>query len=277
MKRVILKTMTALVVGMMLVTCLMFDTQVRAQETKDSLIQRIESYANGSVKESYYTDFDGDGSNELFATIGDDEVWFANESMVKQIYGHDAALYESTGEISKVSAKQKLMSFETEGYGSSSQSLCYYVKNGKPIRVAKAGEGLTHSHGKDFVVYMSAIDSRKINGSGLIHTLKPYYIKWNGMKFVEYKGTRISQRAFKKYKNASGYLNKAKKLGYKIGTLFYRKNGIINVNLLKGANRQNLTFKVKGKKVTLQVNDKNGKNIVRKSSYGGVYKASGFC
>lgn len=145
----------------------------------------------------------------------------------------------------------------------------------------KAGEGLGQIKGKDFVIHPSAFDL-VVDSTGVStgHTWKAYYLKWNGKKFVEYVGKKMSLGALKKYKGTNVYLKKVNNLGYKIGEIYYRKNGIINVNLSKamqdGIEQQNIIFKVKGNKVSLQVNDKEGKNIVEKSSYGGKYNAKGF-
>ena len=167
--------------------------------------------------------------------------------------------------------------FETGAYGSGSVSVCYYVKNGKVVRVKKAGEQLTQRSGKEFVVYQTAFD---YNSDGTGHTWKAYYLKWNGKKFVEYKGKKISLSKLKKYKGATKYIKQIKKLKYKIGKIYYRSNGIINMNLsIKSGGctqYENITLKVTGKSVKLQVNDKTGKNIVDKSSYGGRYQAKGF-
>lgn len=71
-------------------------------------------------------------------------------------------------------------------------------------------------------------------------------------------------------------------MGYKIGEIYYRKNGVINVNLIMEGEEgwiryENITFNVKGSKISLKVNYKKGKNIIEKSSYGGRYSAKGFC
>ena len=52
----------------------------------------------------------------------------------------------------------------------------------------------------------------------------------------------------------------------------------MNLSIKSGGCTQyeNITLKVTGKSVKLQVNDKTGKNIVDKSSYGGRYQAKGF-
>lgn len=252
--------------------------------TKNSLQKKIEK-RTGNIRNTYYDDFDGDGTKELFAVIGNEEgsneIWFAGESGIKKVYSEGASVYTWSPGICKVSSKQKIIVFETGAFGSISSSLCFYVKNGKAKKVTKAGEGLTQASGKNFLIFPSAYDAIKEDGSSSMigHTCKAYYLKWNGSKFVEYKGKVISQKKLKTYKGASSYLNKIKKLGYKVGKIYYRQNGIININLTKRISSQtyneNVTLKVKKNKVTLMVNYSSGNNIVEKSSYNGIYQEKG--
>ena len=129
---------------------------------------------------------------------------------------------------------------------------------------------------------MSAFDYSVDDGFSTGHTHKRYYVKWTGSSFKEYKGTKITQAKLKKYSGAASILKKARSLGYSIGTIFKRSNGIINVNLYKyeygGRVNENLTLKISGSKVTLvpaawRFSDSPW---IEKYSYGGVYKASGF-
>lgn len=222
---------------------------------------------------------------EIFAVTGQEEnlneIWYASDTQVKRIYHDELCVYPWSPGVCKVSSRQKLIVFETGGYGSGSMSVCYYVSDGKPVRVKRAGEQLTHISGKEFVVHQTAFDQCKgSDGITCGHTYKAYYLRWNGKKFIEYKGKKITLDKLKKYKGADKYINQVKKLGYKIGAIYYRSNGIINVNLsIKDdglMKYENITFKIKGKSVKLRVICKTGKNIVEKSSYSGSYRVKGF-
>lgn len=252
--------------------------------SKTLLTNKIKAKTSEEIKKVFYTDYDYDGSKEAFIITNrsDDAqtLWFSSPKEVKKIA--TAIIWTGKGRgICKVSKRQKLFLAEGSAGGSGSWSYCFYIKNGRAIQVKKAGEGLGQIKGKDFVIHPSAFDL-VVDSTGVStgHTWKAYYLKWNGKKFVEYVGKKMSLGALKKYKGANVYLKKVNNLGYKIREIYYRKNGIINVNLSKamqdGIEQQNITFKVKGNKVSLQVNDKEGKNIVEKSSYGGRYNAKGF-
>ena len=260
-------------------------TSTTETSTKENLKRKIEEKASDKISKEYYDDFDGDGVKELFAVTGPEEdvneIWYANNTQVKRVYHDGLSVYPWSPKICKVSSRQKLVVFETGGYGSGSVSVCYYVSNGNPVRVKKAGELLTHTSGKEFVVHQTAFDMCKdSDGVTCGHTYKAYYLRWNGKKFIEYKGKKITLSELKKYKGANKYINQVKKIGYKIGSIYYRSNGIINVNLSKKSdglmNYENITFKLKEKSVYLQVCCKTGKNIVEKSSYSGIYRAKGF-
>lgn len=256
--------------------------------SKEDLLKQIQSRTSETIDQVYYADYDQDGSKEAFViTKKSDEVqtlWFTGDRETKKL-GTDATLYvEERAGICRVSAKQKLFVAEGTMGGSGSWSFCYYVKDGKAVQVKKAGEGLKQISGTDFAVYPGAFDSMYDGRERYLmgHTWKAYYLKWTGTKFVEYKGTAISRKKLETYRGAARYLKRAERLGYRIGKIYYRKNGIINVNVSMkdektgDINYNNFTLNVKNKKVTLRIWDKNGKNFLEKSGYYGIYKAKGF-
>lgn len=54
--------------------------------------------------------------------------------------------------------------------------------------------------------------------------------------------------------------------------MLYRSNGLIHLNIKGRGSCENVTLKVKGKNVSLVVINKKGRDIINKSSYGGIYK-----
>lgn len=251
-----------------------------AQRTR--LVSEVQARTSDTVNEVFYSDYDGDGEKEAFICTENTEsgfsLWFSGKQTVKKLISTQSEfLFDDGSGICEISKKQKLFVADLYAGGSGSTSCCYYVKNGKPVKVKEAGSGLKHIKGKDFTIVQHAFDSRFVDGHGEGHTRKIYYVKWNGKEFVEYAGKRMTQKELQKYKGAKSILTKAKNLGYEIGEIYYRKNGIINVNLTKGdmysVEQDNLTFVVNGNKVFLKICNKDGKNVVEQSSYGGVYSA----
>lgn len=267
--------------------CISFiDNSTEAEAaTKDSLINKIQSQTNGIIAREYYTDFDGDGRKELFAITGPKEgpnqIWYAGSKQVKCLMNDGAAVYDSQRKsICKVSRKQKLFIAECGAFGSGSYSKCYYVKAGKVYEVKRAGEGLAQISGKKFAVHLSAFDAMRSGDTMAGHTYKAYYLKWTGKAFKEYKAKKITTKKLKKYKGSEKILRQINNLGYKVKSIYYRSNGLIHINVVKTSGLDkiynNVTLKVRSKKVFLVSHTKKGSNILEKSGYGGIYKASGF-
>lgn len=259
-----------------------YSTEVLAT-SKKSLVKKVENLTEDSIKNVFYADYDGDGSKEAFIVTQEAEdkqtLWFASSKQVKKLETAVLVSNKKNG-ICRINSKQKLFVIEGSGNGSGSWSYCYYVKQGKAHMVKKASENLSHLSGKEFVIYPSEFDSNcDSNGNWTGHTWKAYYLYWTGTSFKQYVGKEISESKLGSYKNGSKYLKQIKKADYKIGKIFYRKNGIININVYKKNKRwnytdyNNVTLSKKGKKVVLKIYDKKGKNIIEKSGFGGIYKS----
>ena len=271
--------------GMVLCSAIIIGHQNTAKAaSKADLVQKVQRLTKNPIKKVFYADYDSDGSKEAFivAKQAEDQqtLWFASTKQTKKL--ETALLFSSKANgICKVTNKQKLFVIEGSAGGSGSWSYCYYVKNGKVYMVKRAGEQLTHISGRNFAIYPSEFDSNyDSEGNWTGHTWKAYYVYWTGTLFKQYTGKEISKSKVNSYKNGKKYFNQIKKTGYKIGKIYYRKNGIININLYKKdkkmgfINYNNVTLYVKGNKVVLQVHYSKGKNIIEKSGYGGVYKST---
>lgn len=248
--------------------------------TKAELVKKIESQTADKVSKVYYSDYDSDGVKEAFIITEKSQdqqsIWFASGTEVKKLAWAWITVGKGRG-ICKVSSKQKIFIAEGSAGGSSSWSYCYYVKKGRVYAVKRAGEGLIHNSGCNFTIYPGDFDSNCYNGDWSGHTWKAYYLRWTGTHFEQYTGTLISQSKVKSYSGGSGYLKQIQESGYKIGKIYYRNNGIININVSRevtnrGTDYSNVTLMTHGKKVELVVVDSKGKNIVEKSGYGGIYK-----
>lgn len=90
---------------------------------------------------------------------------------------------------------------------------------------------LSQISGKDFSVIHEAYDMDYTDGIGTGHTWKPYYIRWNGKKFVEYKAKKITEDKFRGYDGAEDVLGQIRKIGYKVKTIYLRSNGLIHINV----------------------------------------------
>lgn len=253
--------------------------------SRASLIRGVRAKTKKPILKTYYADYDGDGGKELFAITGkkrdSNDIWFATDREIRRVASGKeeySAYFPGEKGIYHVGGKQKLFIMEFGAYGSGSHSVCFYVKNGKARRVKGSLEGLRQISGKEFAIYCSAFDGSKTDvWAG--HTWKPYYLKWTGKGFREYRAKRISVSALKKYRGGNAIVKKIKKAGYKIKSVYHRSNGMIHVNVLfrieKGnVSYENVNLAVRGGKVSLVIVNRSGNDIVRKSSHGGIYRGT---
>lgn len=271
--------------GIVLCGVTMMGCQNAAQAaSKADLIKKVQCLTKNSIKKVFCTDYDSDGSAEAFIvtqkTEDEQTLWFVSTKQTKKLETAFLLSSKANG-ICKVTNKQKLFVIEGSASGSGSWSYCYYVKNGRAHMVKRAGELLSHISAGNFVIHPSEFDANcDSQGNWTGHTWKAYYVYWTGTSFKQYAGNVISKSKVNSYKNAKKYFNQIKKTGYKIGEIYYRKNGIININVYKkdkkwgSTDYDNVTLYVKGNKVVLQVHYSKGKNIIEKSGYGGVYKST---
>lgn len=258
--------------------------------TKANLVKKIQSQTKKDVWKTYYSDFDGDGEKELFALVGNiygfseekdcaAQIWFASSRQVKKLKVVSTTPI-GEGHIATISKRQKLFHAESM-FQTGSLTNCYYVSSGKVYKVNMQHCGwLSQISGKDFEITHEAYDFDYSEGIGTGHTWKPYYIRWNGKRFIEYKAKKITKEKFRKYNGADNVLKQIQKTGYKVKTIYLRSNGLIHINVLKkhkgGASYENVTLRVKGKSVSVVSAYAEKGTILEISSYGGIYKAAGF-
>lgn len=147
----------------------------------------------------------------------------------------------------------------------------------------------------DFFTYPSAFDNGTdivVKGDGTKselstgHTRKRYYLYFDGTSFKEYGGIKITQTQLESAKGGQDAINSIKKAGYQIGDIFYRANGIININCCKTTgsgddahkDNENVTLLYKNDSITCVYGPypRNTSDYVLNSSYGGVYAAAAY-
>lgn len=282
------------ILAMFFVGFLLLSGNVKAQ-SRNKLLTKVSRLTSSPIEKVYYADYDGNGSKEAFVVTSEsydtNKLYFTCDDYAVEIKAEDIGLptyemriYKFEGAkhvICDVGNKKKLFVIEAGYGGSAGRSICLLVEDNKVYNIEIPCIGLQQVSGKKFTIHPKVYDSAgAAKGKEPMYgsTFKAYYVRWTGSKFVEYKGKAISKARFKKFKLGKKYLSKIKKLGYKIGKIYYRTNGIINVNVSKTksgiVDYDNVTFKVKGKKLKLVIHNKKGKGIVEKSTYGGIYEAS---
>lgn len=230
------------------------------------------------INKIYYLDYDKNGRKEAFLLSGvstkssdyeeglPNTLWFG---------------YCSGGKVNlKVIARNVVLSAHTlklksetffcaGGYVTTSYPENMYQVKGNSVKKIFHGNSIAKDRGNTFTSVHSTYDN-STDGSG--HTWKPYYYYYKDGKVHQYKAKKISLKKLKKYKGASRYVKQIKKAGYQVTSVLRRSNGLIHINVKGKGSYENVTLRVTGKKVSLVVINKKGRDIIDKSSHGGIYK-----
>lgn len=257
-----------LFLGMNVGLILSGSVNVEAKTTATQLKKVLKRYTNEKIIDFRYGDYNGDKKYEAFALVGercaqlgedsycDGLLWFVNSKKAVPLkYANNFG--EQNKKFSHVYKfkKRKCIVYQ-EMYATGYTSYVWTVKGSKVKEEKISGKinGISKSKYGWLEGIRSAYDACYSDGLYTGHTWKPYYFYYNnGIK--EYGGKKISKKALiKKYKGASKYIK-----GKKILEIYYRKNGIININYTKRQDGMtqfyNTTLKIKGKKVVKYASD----------------------
>ncbi len=256
-------------------------TEAGIKASEDNLLRKLKSALpdNSTITSRHLDYFSKDNRQELFAVvnIGKEgetdirscQIWYADEERTKMLL--EGSFYLDTVNTWDV-GNQKLFYIE-EGYGGSgSVSHVWSAKKGIPCELEHAGEMLKYAGNLQFYTYPGAFD---LLSDGTGHTWKRYYLYFDettGM-FKEYGGISISKKDLSKLQGVSVILDEINNKGYKITDIFYRKNGIVNINYTDGEYNLNITLTVENGRIT-------SRNPVSINSpdydTGGIYKSAAF-
>lgn len=229
--------------------------QVKAS-VKDDIQNKIsKSLSSGEIiKKIYYYDYDNNGRKEAFVITGEksafknyddteNDLWFAyrenNEIVIKLIRS-------DVQSQSKVLKLKSVKLFCAITYATTSNPTDVYAVKGNFVENIFSGDSINKYKGDSFTSIHSTYDAA-IEGYG--HTFKPYWFYYKEGQVYQYKAKEISSKKLKKkYKNAKSVLKKYKKNG-KVISILYRSNGLVHINYEKNGSYNNVTFKVKNKKL----------------------------
>ena len=216
-------------------------------------------------------DYDGDGVLEAFALMGAEngsdgytgEIWYACAQGCFKL--------RDTNDYLKLGAEgddaSRLFTAEEWHGGSGSVSHIWYVHDGlaKDLQVS-AISGFSYDGGNRFSAYPDAFDMMS-DGTG--HTWKRYYYYFDtaSERLREYGGLALTEAELAQLEGAGPILARVQGEGWRIGEIYYRANGVINVNLTRresyGAVNDNLT---------LHCDDGGVVDTEESFAYGGVYQ-----
>lgn len=189
---------------------------------------------------SFIGDFDGDGSDELFAvcrtddTFGDifGSLWYASSDKAMQIY----PAYEEWGGFRTAEVGGDTLILVERRFGTGSVTYCYRIENGSPVGLDTFNVcSLTQTDGADFIGLKQTYDFCT-DGTG--STLKPYWFYYRDGSFHEYSAHSIAYEnfidgfngSFAQYAYLQPYFDEIKAENGVITDIIVRDNGIVNIN-----------------------------------------------
>ncbi len=219
-------------------------------------------YLKTKVKEdiiySYYNDYDGNGSCEMFALIGEiatdtglgggedlyGKIWFVNEQGAMEVESDDIE-YWTSPHVFNVGGNI-FIAFE-KAYTTGSQTFIWGVREEKPYQPNISGKvhGLVNVNEYDEIEATHStydISYDKSLGFEIGHTWKKYYFYFDGSTFKEYGGINISIDDILKIPIGKKIINKVYKHSFDVDSIYYRSNNIININISK-ENDESIEYK----------------------------------
>ncbi len=189
---------------------------------------------------SFIGDFDGDGSDELFAVCRTDDtfsdifgsLWYASADKAMQIYPAN----EEWGEFRTAEVGGDTLILTERLYATGNVTYCFRVDNGSPIGIDTFNAGsLTQTNGAEFTGIKSTYDFCT-DGTG--HTWKPYWFYYENGEFREHLGHSILYENFKdnfggvseEFAYLQPYFDEIEAENGVITNVIVRDNGIININ-----------------------------------------------
>lgn len=266
------------------------------EDEKESLRAMVES--KGKLFGEVYKDFDGDGDLEMVAEVqskfvtgpieretGDADYIFYVDDDVADLTdmipdrSEWTCFFEDGLTAAKVKNGYIVMCRANEAVVNS-RTYEWFIKNDGAIKYLPSLPVELSYHGKNqFTGICDAYDISFIKGfeGGSGHSYKPYYFYWDGKRFCEYGGKKISVSKLKSYKGGAKKVKEilAANPGNKISSIYYRKNGLININLkLTSVDEYrycNVTLKLKNNKLSYYEISSWGKSALQKASNEGYY------
>ena len=262
--------------------------------TDGSQSGEMDSASDGSKPDSppqidpavvWQDDFDKDGTEEAFFLSGAfrtpdenvvySELWYEDASGARQIDSATAYFEPDASVFDVGDRKLFIIDDYTDGSVGVMGAKVWTVKDGEPATLSISSNSkdicfIRQEQGLEFSFSHSSYDTG--------HTFKRYYMYWNGNGFTEYGGLRISEAQLRAVEGASRWLDEIIASGGVIGDIFYRENGIVNINYAASggwiddmADANNATLRIVDGVAGLVYSEEE---TLYGSNYRGVYEAS---
>ena len=221
-------------------------------DSADSYIDAVERASGGEVTYNLYYDFDGNGTNEMFALVRNSSdshayedsgvmegrLWYVNTDGAIEVMSQSRRYYKDP----------KLLEFDGNSvlplhqrFESGTLTYLWGVIGGKSYELNASGRinGLFVNEYGEIEGIGEAFDSfwSKENNSYSGHTYNKYYFYYEHGNIREYGGEDITWEDFCRIPGIEAVKNKIEKektrQGEEIASIYYRSNGIVVVNFEK--------------------------------------------
>ncbi len=243
--------------------------------SKTALKEKLQSTTSVPLRKFICADLNKDGRKEAIAMTSksvdelgyvDATFWYVTGKTCEKL-GSSNGMCIYPESVKKYNVKNTwIVTFEAGAGGSGWYTYAYTFDSYGAHEVDNIGVGLAYLGKNQFVVLDSQYDA-STDGTG--HTWNKYYSKWDGEKLVEYGGLSISQNQLKKAENGTNIIKQIRKKG-NIGTIYYRRNGLIFVNYTSDGSNYNVTLKLKNGKLSYYLQNNYGKTELEKATGTGV-------
>lgn len=220
--------------------------------SESKYLEYLQDHVEGDIVYNHYGDYDGNGSCEMFALVGElttdtvvgegenlyGKIWYISEDGAREVESEDIE-YWTSPHIFTVGGNI-FIAFE-KAYTTGSQTYIWGVREGKPYQPNISGKvhGLVSvneydeievTHSTYDALYDKSIDSE------LGHTWKKYYFYFDGSTFKEYGGIDITVDDVLRIPKGKKVIDEVYKHSYDIDSIYYRSNKVININISKKDN-----------------------------------------
>lgn len=252
--------------------------------SESKYLEYLQSNVKGNIVFHYYDDYDGDGDCEMFALVGEyvdnggfyekenicGKIWFVDQDGIIEVESEEIE-YWSTPRVFAVD-KKSFIAFE-KYYATGSLTYLWGVKNEKPYQpnISGKGNGLYINEFNEIEITDSEYDFIFDKGSNfsLGHTWKRYYFYFDGNSFREYGGISIKVEDLLRISGVDKIINEIYNNLYTIESIYYRDNGMININISKEDDYEIIYYNI-----TLRCNDDSWEYVMSEfgDNYGeGIY------
>jgi len=208
--------------------------------TEAGLRALLEAKVTQPILAFEYGDYDGDGTYEAFAFVGEEDeyegymgaVWFVNAAGAQMLEASETGYWQI---VQTVAFGGRKFAWVEEYYATGGLVNLWSVRDGKPCREDLSGVGgaLEKLDESNLLLYHSTLDAvySVADGIGthLGRTVKPYWFYWDGERFREYGGMPVSMAEEEKLRKLDGIAEILDSILGLVHDSYYRGNGIINI------------------------------------------------